>query len=374
MAVEFKNPWMGVILPSGLIATLHLTLSYLMYWDSYFSFNKLLIFNASVFMIYFSYYLAIVTPAGSPHESFEPNRLDSRREWIKYCTKCQNYKPERSHHCRRCGKCVLKMDHHCPWTNNCIGYNNTPHFFRFVCWVVSVVGFGFYYSFTRLFWYYKSWDLPAYLFNPKVFALILFDFVLTGFVLLTVGILLLRTINQLAENKTMIEDWELDRIQDKFFDEKFWVDVKENYKKFNNGDDLPNLSSWKVNYRVLKKNSIIPNNFSFDDFTFPYDLGSWYENFVDAMGPIYLWFFPWGKPRGNGMKFLIDALDEDQIKLPFPPDGCDYDPPNGVDSKGDTVERDDDNETIIKTWSNYLGETLNDFGVDLDTEVNNEVN
>lgn len=372
MAIEFKNPWLGVIIPSGLISFIHLTMTYLMYWDSYFSFNKLIIFNGSVLMIYYSYYLAIVTPAGSPSTSFEPNRLEFRREWIKYCSKCQNYKPERTHHCRRCGKCILKMDHHCPWTNNCIGYNNTPHFFRFLSWVISVVGFGFYYTIGRLIRYYKSWDLPAYLFQPKIFTIIMVDFILNGFVLLTVGILFIRTFMQLIENKTTIEDWELDRIQDNFFDDNFWLKIRENYKKFNNNDDLPSLTSWKVNYRVLKKSSNVPNNFSFDDFIFPYDLGSWSLNFVDAMGPIYLSLLPWSKPRGNGMKFSIDALDEDQIKLPFPPDGSDYDPINSIDTNNNKVyrvERDDDNETVINKWSNYLGETLDDFGVDLETEV-----
>lgn len=367
MAVEFKNPWMGVIIPTALIAFLHVTLCYLMYWDSYYSFNKVLAFNGSAFMIYFSYYLAIVTPAGTPNKSFVPNRLENRREWIKYCTKCQSYKPERTHHCRRCGKCVLKMDHHCPWTNNCIGYNNTPHFFRFVFWVVTVAGYGFCYTIGRIVRLYKSRDLPAYLFNPKVFCLIVVDFLLTGFVLLTVGILLMRTFSLLMENKTTIEDWEMDRIQDKFFDNNFWIKVRENYKMFNNGAELPELTSWKQNYRVLKRGTQVPNNFSIDDFTFPYDLGSWYANFVDAMGPIYMWAWPWGKPLGSGMKFTIDPLDEDQIKLPFPPDGADYDPASGIEKV--VVERDEDNETIVKTWSNYLGETLDDFGVDLETEA-----
>ena len=30
-----------------------------------------------------------------------------------WCSRCEHYKPPRTHHCRRCGVCVLKMDHHC---------------------------------------------------------------------------------------------------------------------------------------------------------------------------------------------------------------------------------------------------------------------
>jgi len=31
------------------------------------------------------------------------------------CTKCNAYKPPKSHHCRICNRCISGMDHHCPW-------------------------------------------------------------------------------------------------------------------------------------------------------------------------------------------------------------------------------------------------------------------
>lgn len=34
---------------------------------------------------------------------------------VRYCEKCTQVKPDRSHHCGVCEKCILKMDHHCPW-------------------------------------------------------------------------------------------------------------------------------------------------------------------------------------------------------------------------------------------------------------------
>lgn len=31
---------------------------------------------------------------------------------FRYCTHCEAFKPERTHHCRECKRCVLMMDHH----------------------------------------------------------------------------------------------------------------------------------------------------------------------------------------------------------------------------------------------------------------------
>ena len=198
----------------------------------------------------------------------------------------------------------------------------------------------------------------------KTLVLYVTNLLLTTFILLTVGILFIRTISSAMSNETMIESWECERIQDNFFTEKFWKKIRSNYAKIypNKPDPVPDLKSWKVNYRVLKKDTNIPLSFTYEDLVFPYDLGSSYENLVDAMGPIYLWFFPFGRPSGHGLSFVKDKLDEDQLKLPFPPDGSDSNP----NDQG--LSKDDDNELVIKNWVNYMGETLNDFGVDMDTE------
>ena len=37
---------------------------------------------------------------------------DGRPIW---CSKCLNWKPDRTHHCREVDRCVRKMDHFCPW-------------------------------------------------------------------------------------------------------------------------------------------------------------------------------------------------------------------------------------------------------------------
>ena len=33
----------------------------------------------------------------------------------RWCSTCQNWKPDRSHHSSEVGRCVYKMDHFCPW-------------------------------------------------------------------------------------------------------------------------------------------------------------------------------------------------------------------------------------------------------------------
>ncbi|EIM86060.1 zf-DHHC-domain-containing protein [Stereum hirsutum FP-91666 SS1] len=53
------------------------------------------------------------------------------------CTKCNQIKPERTHHCRICNRCVLKYDHHCPVrVNQCVGLYNERHFVLFMVYLV----------------------------------------------------------------------------------------------------------------------------------------------------------------------------------------------------------------------------------------------
>lgn len=343
-----------------------------MYRDKFetFSENAFYCFQFSNIMLWISYYLAVHTPAGSPPKDFSLPESEFRQPqtmWRKFCVKCNHYKPERTHHCKQCGCCVLRMDHHCPWTNNCIGYYNLPHFMRFLFWILASIMFGCCYFSAKLYSIYKMRNLPSYLISSTALSVYIVNTLLISFVWLTITILFLRCLSSICSNQTMIESWELERIHDNFFTENFWIKVRQNYSFIypDLPDPIPNLKSWKVNYRILKKDTQIPLNFTTDDLVFPYDLGSSYENLVDSFGPIYQWLYPFGVPSGDGMSFIKDKLGEDQLKLPFPLDGSNVDEP---DKNIPSLSTDDDNELVLKNWSNYLGETLDDFGVDLETE------
>jgi DHHC palmitoyltransferase len=57
-----------------------------------------------------------------------------------FCEKCEAIRPPRCHHCRICNRCILQFDHHCVWLNNCVGYSNVRSFIlalvylTFGCW------------------------------------------------------------------------------------------------------------------------------------------------------------------------------------------------------------------------------------------------
>lgn len=80
----------------------------------------------------------------------------------RFCSKCNQFKPPRSHHCSQCRRCILKMDHHCPWINNCVGYHNQAHFYRFVFHVVWTCMMIYLTLWKRLFSFTQEYadDLP----------------------------------------------------------------------------------------------------------------------------------------------------------------------------------------------------------------------
>lgn len=54
---------------------------------------------------------------------------------MRFCSKCNCWKPDRTHHCSTCKRCILRMDHHCPWFSACIGFGNHKFFIMFLCYI-----------------------------------------------------------------------------------------------------------------------------------------------------------------------------------------------------------------------------------------------
>lgn len=117
----------------------------------------------------------------------------------------------------------------------------------------------------------------------------------TFFVLLSVGLLLIRVLINTSRGYTQIESWEEERLTS------------------------------------AKRRGLISRT-----AVFPYDLGL-YENFVNTLGPIYTWPLPWGRPpviaRAKALNTAVrferneNGYDQHGNPMTWPPDMKNVDPP-----------------------------------------------
>ncbi|KAL7746777.1 Palmitoyltransferase [Sorochytrium milnesiophthora] len=192
----------------------------------------LVVFDASVVLLWISYYKACTTDPGTvPKDWVPPEDANAVVEMKKstnkprYCRTCICYKPPRSHHCSTCGRCVLKMDHHCPWINNCVGHRNHGHFIRFLFYVdiatticVSLLTYRMY-KWLHLPPHYTVVPADKCLWAPKIMnaevtrqmMYALSNLVLGGLVWLCVGGLSIYHFYYLFTNLTTIESLEKER-------------------------------------------------------------------------------------------------------------------------------------------------------------------
>lgn len=287
------------------------------------------------------------------------------------------------------------MDHHCPWTNNCVGYRNLPHFIRFLFYCSITCGYLFIQLLKRGFAVWEARDEPSYngphtLPELLLLAALLFVDLLVTF---SLSILYLRTLWSSAEGYTTIEIWEQDR------------------------------------HEVLVGRKRARRQ------QFPYDIGFW-DNLCSAhggTGNIFAWYWPLARTRDvgevikgsgglrlkGGLEWEVNGFEDLTVVWP-PPDpdkvaagavsrgsyvasGAELDEP--VDEWVESVRRrqredltrrrgyggmgkglaglnvdyeEEDRELVYprignrKRWKNEDGETLADYGVDEEAESADE--
>jgi hypothetical protein len=96
---------------------------------------------------------------------------------LRFCHKCDAWKPPRAHHCRSCDRCVLRMDHHCtpsfsvslsfhtalnvvsfsgPWIGNCVGHKNHKAFLLFLGVAIAAQAYAFLLELGHLIAFFSS--------------------------------------------------------------------------------------------------------------------------------------------------------------------------------------------------------------------------
>lgn len=130
----------------------------------------------------------------------------------RWCKKCRAPKPPRAHHCRHCARCIPKMDHHCPWTSNCVSLTTLPHFLRFLLFTNLALFLLLHQLYLRLSALYDARHLPSYLGPtlPSLTSLAVLSLLASG-TALALLVLLVTTARSVLLNRTMIEEWELER-------------------------------------------------------------------------------------------------------------------------------------------------------------------
>jgi len=221
------------------------------------------------------------------HQRIKRRRGSTRpRVWAKgalrYCTKCQEFKPPRAHHCSECGVCILKMDHHCPWVGNCVGLGNHRTFILFLVYAIIAMCYACVLFSLRLADIVQAITLlmksknettdPMQEMNmrwPMIdMTLSVINLVIVIPVALSLMCLLGYQLGLLSENVTTIEDYERE---------------------------------------VLKKRAKQQGK---RDFTWHYDLGSCSENYRQVLGPeVKRWLLPWPSTRDALDPLILNSKD-----------------------------------------------------------------
>lgn len=172
------------------------------------------LFIGNVFLICINYFHAMFHGPGFVPLGWSPAKSKDQK-YLQYCNVCQGFKAPRAHHCRSCGHCVMKMDHHCPWINSCVGHENHATFTRFVfhaplgCAVACI--YQSYFLYKMLFSTTYSAQTHYFLRSFQSAFMLFMSVGLSLGVALSVSVLLFYQVRSIIRNRTMVEDWILDK-------------------------------------------------------------------------------------------------------------------------------------------------------------------
>lgn len=262
-----------------------------------------------VFMGLWSFTSALLTDNRvKPLEKSEIRTFDAHELQIKrWCKKCNQEKPNRSHHCSVCNVCILKMDHHCPWINNCVGYRNHGHYLRFLFYVTLAMIMGLLlmafrlstYKGQYLYWGEKNGRFSIFLTDEMTqMTFLVADLVGCGILSLMIGLLFAVQISNASKGHTTIESLEIKQCE---------RDIRR--QRRHEKDDFDDQEG--------EREIEMP--------PFPYDLG--FENNLNSIFGNNRWLWPFPLPielnpltgsSPNGRKFDTrpDALMNGQWPLP----------------------------------------------------------
>lgn len=227
----------------------------------------------------------------------------------RWCRKCQQEKPPRTHHCSICNVCVLRMDHHCPWINNCVGYRNHGHYLRFLFYVTLAMVSGLVlmgcqlatFKGRYLYWGQYNGRFAIHLTEEMIqMTFLVVDLVGCGIISLLIGLLLTVQIVNVSQGHTTIESLEI---------RQYERELRRHSSKNESDPELPSsVSGCAVS------------------FPFPFDLG-FDSNFRAVFGEnLWLWPFPLSitlnpltgsSPDGFNFQTRPDALMSGQWPLPI---------------------------------------------------------
>ncbi|MBA0562827.1 hypothetical protein Golob_007848 [Gossypium lobatum] len=201
-------------------------------------------------MLLWSYFTVVLTDPGTVPPNWKPASDEERGEVdplnesefgglqpdlssqrIRYCWKCNQFKPPRCHHCSVCGRCVLKMDHHCVWVVNCVGALNYKYFLLFLFYTFLETSLVTLALFSHFLAFFSDEEIPG---TTATLATTFLSFVLNlafalsvfGFLIMHVSLVSANTTTIEAYEKKTTPKWQYDLGRKKNFEQVFGTDKR----------------------------------------------------------------------------------------------------------------------------------------------------